>query len=89
MPADEKMLTAKLADELMTRLDAVAERLDRSRTWVVREALAEWIGEEEGRHRMTLDALDEVDAGTTLSQAEVEGWAADRAKKRRKKKVGA
>lgn len=52
----------------------MATRLDRSRGWVMRQALAAWVDQEE-RHRMTLEALEDVTAGRVIDQQAVQAWA--------------
>jgi predicted transcriptional regulator len=42
---------------------------------VVKEAIASYVALEERRHRLTLEALADVDAGRTVDHAEVEPWA--------------
>jgi predicted transcriptional regulator len=70
-----RVVTAHLPDELAEKLDALAERLDRPRGWVVKEALATYIAVDEERHQQTLEALREVEAGETVEHVEVEAWA--------------
>jgi hypothetical protein len=36
--------------------------------WMVKQALAAWIDQEEERRRLTLEALEEVDAGCVISR---------------------
>lgn len=70
--ADEgRVVTAKLPDELVARMDEIADRLDRSKSWIVREAVSEWLAEEQRRHELTLEALADFDAGRTFSHDEV------------------
>lgn len=68
----DRVFTAKLPVNLAEKLDQVASRLDRSRSWIIRQAVAEWLAEEDRRHRLTLEALASVDAGLTSSQEEVD-----------------
>lgn len=72
MADNARVLTVKLPAELVARLDEISERIDRSRSWIARQALAEWLAEEQRRHDLTLEALADFDAGRTLSQEEVE-----------------
>lgn len=70
--ADEgRVVTAKLPDELVTRMDEIADRLDRSKSWIVREAVSEWLAEEQRRHELTLEALADIEAGRTFTHEEV------------------
>lgn len=70
-----KVLTAHVPLPLAAKVDAMATRLDRSRGWIVKQALAAWVDLEEERHRMTLEALADVDAGRLIDQAELLAWA--------------
>ena len=75
MPSpDTRVLTAHVPTELASRVDALAERLERSRGWVVKQALTAWVEEEEERHRLTLEALVEVDAGPGIPHERVKEW---------------
>jgi len=72
---DTRVITAHLPAELAEKLDGLSERLDRPRGWIVKEALASYISLEEKRRRLTLEALEDVDAGRTVEHAQVEAWA--------------
>ena len=72
MSKDKRVVTANLPDDLVSRLDEVADRIDRSKSWIVREAVAEWLAEEQRRHELTLEALKDVDEGRTFTQEEIE-----------------
>lgn len=77
-----RVVTAKLPGELVSRMDEVAGRMDRSKSWIVREALTEWLADEERRHKLTLEALKDVDEGRTFTQEEIERRIAARRKER-------
>jgi predicted transcriptional regulator len=66
MTDDGRTITAKVPQALAVRLDEIALRIDRSRSWIVRQALAEWLAEEQRRYELTLEALDDVDAGRVI-----------------------
>jgi len=80
---DTRVVTAHLPTDLAEQLDGLAERLDRPKGWIVKEAVASYIALEEKRHRLTLEALADVDAGRMLDHAEVEAWAAGVGKPKR------
>ena len=84
MTTSGRVVTAKLPDDLVSReLDEVADRIDRSKSWIVREAVTEWLAEEQRRYELTLEALKSVDEGRTLSpQEEIEEHFAARRKAR-------
>lgn len=75
MVTKTKVLTAHVPLGLAEKVDAMAERLERSRGWVVKQALAAWVDLEEERHRLTLEALADVDAGRLIDHQEVQDWA--------------
>lgn len=82
MSKDGRVVTANLPEEMVLQMDEVADRIDRSKSWIVREAVAEWLAEEQRRHELTLEALKSVDEGRTLTQEEVEKHFAARRKAR-------
>ncbi len=73
--AATKVLTAHVPVGLAKKVDAMAARLERSRGWVMKQALAAWVDQEEERHRMTLEALQDVDAGRVIDHQAVQAWA--------------
>lgn len=79
-----RVVTAHIPDQLARKLDSLAERLERPRGWVVKEAIEGYLALDEERHRQTLAALAEVDAGATIDHAEVRAWAGGLASHRRK-----
>ena len=70
-----RVLTAHIPIDLAEQVDQIAERIDRQRGWIVKQALSAWVLLEEKRHQLTLEGLDDVDAGRTVDHAEVEAWA--------------
>ena len=72
---DTRVVTAHLPADLAKKLDGLAERLDRPRGWIVKEAIASFISLEEQRFQLTREALADVDSKRTVDHAEVETWA--------------
>lgn len=70
-----RVLTAHVPLALAEKVDAAAERLDRPRAWIVKQALAAWFDEEERRHFQTLEALADIKAGRTVDHEAVKAWA--------------
>lgn len=70
-----RVVTAHIPLPLAEKVDAMAAKLDRSRNWIVRQALTAWVDLEDERHRMTLEALDDVDAGKVIDQSRLQAWA--------------
>lgn len=71
---ETKVVTAHVPIDLAAKVDAIAARRDRSRGWIMKQALSLWVDQEEERHRLTLEALADVDAGKTIDHDEVEKW---------------
>lgn len=67
-------VTAQLPVELVQRLDQYAERLERSRGWIVKQAVGDWIEREAERDRLTRKALASADAGRLIDHERVEEW---------------
>lgn len=73
--AKTKVLTAHVPIQLAEKVDQMAERLDRSRGWVMKQALSAWVDQEEERSRLTREALADVDAGSVIDHQAVQAWA--------------
>jgi predicted transcriptional regulator len=71
MPELGRVVTTKLPDDLVRQVDEIAVRIDRSKSWIMRQALSEWLAEEQRRHDLTMEALEAVDDGQVLSHDEV------------------
>ena len=70
-------LTAHVSDELIAEIDAVSGRLDRSRAWIVKEAVREYLArraEEQKRWDETLEAIEAADRGEVIAADEVLRW---------------
>ena len=73
--AATKVLTAHVPLPLAEKVDQMAARLERSRGWIMKQALSAWIAQEEERDRLTQEALAEVDAGLVVDHLSVQAWA--------------
>ncbi|ARO27818.1 CopG family transcriptional regulator protein (plasmid) [Rhizobium sp. TAL182] len=72
---ETKVLTAHVPLPLAQKVDQLASRLERSRGWIVKQALTAWIDQEEERRRLTLEALADVDSGNVVDHQSVQAWA--------------
>lgn len=72
-----KVLTAHIPLPLADQIEVHANRLERSKGWIIKEALAEWVDREEERDRLTQEALLDIDRGLFVSHEEVEDWLKD------------
>lgn len=72
---DTKVLTAHVPIPLADKVDQIAARMERSRGWIVKQALSAWVDQEEERRRMTLEGMADVDAGHVVEHQSVLAWA--------------
>jgi predicted transcriptional regulator len=72
---ETKVLTAHVPLSLADKVDQMAARLERSRGWIMKQALSAWIDQEEERSRLTREALADVDAGRVIDHQAVQAWA--------------
>lgn len=73
--SETKVITAHVPLPLADKIDQIASRLERSRGWVVKQALSAWVDQEEERSRLTLEAMADVDAGRLIDHGAVQAWA--------------
>lgn len=73
--AETKVLTAHVPLPLAEKVDQMAARLERSRGWIVKQALTAWVDQEEERSRLTREAMADVDAGLVIDHQLVQTWA--------------
>ncbi len=72
---ENKVITAHVPLSLAEKVDQMAVRLERSRGWIVKQALTAWVDQEEERRRLTLEALAEVDTNAVIDHQSVQAWA--------------
>lgn len=70
-----RVVTAHVPIELADKVEQMAQRLDRSRGWILKQALSAWVSLEEERERLTREALADVDAGRVIDHQAVQAWA--------------
>lgn len=72
---ETRVVTAHVPLPLAEKVDELALRLERSKGWIVKQALSAWVDQEEERSRLTLEALADVDAGRVIDHQSVQAWA--------------
>lgn len=73
--ATTKVLTAHVPLPMADKVDQMAARLERSRGWIIKQALSAWLAQEEERDRLTLEALNDVESGQVIDHQTVQAWA--------------
>ena len=74
LTVETKVLTAHVPLPLAQKVDELAARFERSRGWIMKQALAAWVDQEEERSRLTLEAMADVDAGRFIDHEAVLAW---------------
>lgn len=71
----KQTISAQIPAELALAVDKLATELDRSKSWVIKEALMAMLAERERRHQGILKGLADVEAGRVVSQSEIMDFA--------------
>ncbi len=72
---DTKVLSAHVPLPLAEKVDALAVQLERSRGWIIKQALTDWVAQQEERRLLTLEAMADIDAGLIIQHQAVQEWA--------------
>lgn len=72
---DTKALSAHVPLPSAEQAEQMAARLERSRGWIVKQALLAWIDQEEQRNRLSRDAMAGLNAGHHIDQQAIQAWA--------------
>jgi len=75
LKTETRVLTAHVPVPLAEKVDQLADRLERSRGWIMKQALSAWIAQDEERDRLTHEALADIDAGRIIDHQAVQAWA--------------
>lgn len=69
--------TVRLQAQVEHQLEVIASRLNRSKGWVINQALSEYIDKqhvEQARWQQTLDAMESAAQGKVVDASEVHDW---------------
>lgn len=72
---DTKVLTVRMPLLLVEKVDQLAVRRERSRDWIMTQALSAWIVQEEERSHLTREAFSDVDTSHAVDHQTVQAWA--------------
>lgn len=64
-------VTTQLPDEMANELNQIAESEGRSKSWVIREAIADYLVKQDEIHKMTLEGLADIEAGRVIPHEEI------------------
>lgn len=71
---ETRVMTAHIPLPLAEKVDALAEQMERSRGWIIKQALTAWVAEEDLKHQMILESLADVEAGRVFEDDVVGAW---------------
>jgi len=69
--------SVRMPDELLERLEATAEKLRRSKGWIINDAVRQYLAKEERKARMlddTFEALADIQAGRVVEAEPIIDW---------------
>jgi len=67
----------RLADDIDKPLESLANKLDRSKNYLINQAIKEFLARQsvqDSRWADTLEALDSIRSGNTLDESDVNAW---------------
>ena len=71
------MTSVRMPDDLLGQLEHAAEKLRRTKGWIINDAVKEYLAKEERKGKMleeTREALADIQAGRIVAGDEVMGW---------------
>jgi predicted transcriptional regulator len=71
------MTSVRMPDELLAQLEATAEKLRRSKGWIINDAVKEYLAKQEREARMveeTREALADIRAGRVIDSTDIIDW---------------
>ncbi len=71
------MTSVRMPDQLMDKLETIAEKLDRSKGWIIKDAVSQYVERIDRKEKMlteTRQALSEIESGNVVDGDEVMAW---------------
>jgi predicted transcriptional regulator len=68
------VITARLDNDALAKLDQLSTMLDRSRAWIVAKAVQRYVDEELEFRAFVQQGIDSADRGELISQEDMEAW---------------
>lgn len=73
----KQTISAQIPVELAQAVEKMAEELDRSKSWIIKEALTSMLAERERRHQEVMAGLADVESGRVVRHSEIMDFAAN------------
>lgn len=74
MDSDNRTITAHIPVELAAQIDTFAEKMERPRGWIVKEALADWIEAQKAELQLIHEGVLDFEAGRLVANDEILSW---------------
>ncbi len=71
----KQTISAQIPVELASAIEDLAKELDRSKSWIIKEALTAMLAERERQHQRVLAGLNDVDANRVVSHSDMVDFA--------------
>lgn len=71
----KQTISAQIPVELASAVEQLAREMDRSKSWIIKEALTAMLAERERRHQSVQAGLDDVTEGRVIGHAEMKHFA--------------
>jgi len=71
------MTSVRMSDQLMEKLESIAEKLDRSKGWIIKDAVNQYVERMDRKEKMLLEtrqALSDIESGKVVDGDEVMTW---------------
>ena len=66
-----RTVTAQLPDQMAEGLDAIAEAEGRSKAWLIRQAVADFLSKQKELEQLTLEGLEAARSGELIEHSDV------------------
>jgi len=66
-----RVVTAQLPDEMVRGLDTISATEGRSKAWLIRQALADFLAKQKDLERLTMEGLEAARSGDLVEHEEV------------------
>lgn len=71
------MTSVRMPDQLMEKLETIAEKLDRSKSWIIKDAVNQYVERIDRNEKIlaeTRQALSDIESGKVVDGDEVMAW---------------
>ncbi len=74
MDSENRTITAHIPEALAAQIDSFAEKMERPRGWIVKEALADWVEAQKAELQLIHEGVLDFEAGQVVAHEDVLSW---------------